>query len=185
MGKFKFEKTDIDGVVIVEPEVFGDERGYFMETYSETDFKENGLDYNFVQDNQSSSRKGVLRGLHFQKLHPQAKLVRVLSGEVFDVAVDLRDGSPTFGKWVGVLLSAENKKQLMIPRGFAHGFLVVSDTAEFAYKCDDFYHPEDEGGIMYDSAGIDWPEIDAEYILSEKDLKHPKLSELEFKFKEV
>lgn len=185
MGKFKFIKTEIPGVCIVEPEVFGDERGYFMETYSETEFKENGLDYNFVQDNQSSSRKGVLRGLHFQKLHPQAKLVRVLSGEVFDVAVDLRDGSPTFGKWVGVLLSAENKKQLMIPRGFAHGFLVVSDKAEFAYKCDDFYHPEDEGGIMYDSAGIDWPEIDAEYILSEKDLKHPKLSELEFKFKEA
>ena len=185
MGKFKFEKTDIDGVVIVEPEVFGDERGYFMETYSETDFKENGLDYKFVQDNQSSSRKGVLRGLHFQKSHSQAKLVRVLSGEVFDVAVDLRDGSPTFGKWVGVLLSAENKKQLMIPRGFAHGFLVVSDTAEFAYKCDDFYHPEDEGGIMYDSAGIKWPEIDASYVLSEKDLKHPKLADLEFKFKEV
>ena len=185
MGKFKFEKTDIDGVVIIEPEVFGDARGYFMETYSETAFKEAGVNYDFVQDNQSSSRKGVLRGLHFQKTHPQAKLVRVLSGEVFDVAVDLRDGSSTFGKWVGVLLSADNKKQLMIPRGFAHGFLVVSDTAEFAYKCDDFYHPEDEGGIMYDSAGIEWPEIDVDYILSEKDLKHPKLSELEFKFKEV
>lgn len=185
MGKFKFEKTDIDGVVIIEPEMFGDARGYFMETYSKTAFKEAGLNYDFVQDNQSSSRKGVLRGLHFQKTHPQAKLVRVLSGEVFDVAVDLRDGSSTFGKWVGVLLSADNKKQLMIPRGFAHGFLVVSDTAEFAYKCDDFYHPEDEGGIMYDSAGIEWPEIDVDYILSEKDLKHPKLSELEFKFKEV
>ncbi|MBR2641276.1 dTDP-4-dehydrorhamnose 3,5-epimerase [Candidatus Saccharibacteria bacterium] len=185
MGKFKFEKTDIDGVVIIEPEVFGDARGYFMETYSETAFKEAGVNYDFVQDNQSSSRKGVLRGLHFQKTHPQAKLVRVLSGEVFDVAVDLRDGSSTFGKWVGVLLSADNKKQLMIPRGFAHGFLVVSDTAEFAYKCDDFYHPEDEGGIMYDSAGIEWPEIDVDYVLSEKDLKHPKLSELEFKFKEV
>ena len=185
MGKFKFEKTDIDGVVIIEPEVFGDARGYFMETYSKIAFKEAGLNYDFVQDNQSSSRKGVLRGLHFQKTHPQAKLVRVLSGEVFDVAVDLRDGSSTFGKWVGVLLSADNKKQLMIPRGFAHGFLVVSDTAEFAYKCDDFYHPEDEGGIMYDSAGIEWPEIDVDYILSEKDLKHPKLSELDFKFKEV
>ena len=185
MGKFKFEKTDIDGVVIIEPEMFGDARGYFMETYSETAFKEAGVNYDFVQDNQSSSRKGVLRGLHFQKTHPQAKLVRVLSGEVFDVAVDLRNGSSTFGKWVGVLLSADNKKQLMIPRGFAHGFLVVSDTAEFAYKCDDFYHPEDEGGIMYDSAGIEWPEIDVDYILSEKDLKHPKLSELDFKFKEV
>lgn len=185
MGRFKFEKTDIDGVIVVEPEIFGDERGYFMETYSESDFYENGLDYKFVQDNQSSSKKGVLRGLHFQKSHPQAKLVRVLSGEVFDVAVDLREGSPTYGKWVGVLLSAENKKQLMIPRGFAHGFLVVSEMAEFAYKCDDFYHPEDEGGIMYNSVGIDWPEIDVDFVLSEKDLRHPKLEELEFKFKEV
>jgi len=185
MGKFVFNKTDIDGVYIIEPTVFGDERGYFMETYSETDFAEAGLNYKFVQDNQSSSRKGVLRGLHFQKAHPQAKLVRVLSGEVFDVAVDLRENSPTYGKWVGALLSAENKKQLMIPRGFAHGFLVVSDKAEFAYKCDEFYHPEDEGGIMYDSAGIEWPEVDTELVLSEKDLKHPKLSELDFKFKEV
>ena len=126
MGKFVFNKTAIDGVYVIEPMVFGDERGYFMETYSEADFKEAGLDYIFVQDNQSSSRRGVLRGLHFQKAHPQAKLVRVLSGEVFDVAVDLREGSPTYGKWVGELLSAENHKQLMIPRGFAHGFLVVS-----------------------------------------------------------
>lgn len=185
MGKFKFNPTEIDGVYVIEPTVFGDERGYFMETYSETDFKEAGLNYNFVQDNQSSSRKGVLRGLHFQKTHPQAKLVRVLSGEVFDVAVDLRENSPTYGKWAGEILSADNKKQLLIPRGFAHGFLVVSETAEFAYKCDDFYHPEDEGGVMYDSAGIEWPEIDSEFILSEKDLKHPKLSELDFKFKEV
>ncbi len=185
MGKFVFNKTDIEGVYIIEPTVFGDERGYFMETYSETDFAAAGLNYKFVQDNQSSSRKGVLRGLHFQKNHPQAKLVRVLSGEVFDVAVDLREGSPTFGKWVGALLSAENKKQLMIPRGFAHGFLVVSDKAEFAYKCDEFYHPEDEGGIMYDSAGIEWPEVDVELTLSEKDLKHPTLAELDFKFKEV
>lgn len=185
MGNFKFNATDIEGVSVIEPKVYGDERGYFMETYSEAEFEEAGLSYKFVQDNQSSSRKGVLRGLHFQKAHPQAKLVRVLSGEVFDVAVDLRAGSPTYGKWVGELLSAENKKQLMIPRGFAHGFLVVSDTAEFAYKCDDFYHPEDEGGIMYDSAGIDWPKIDGELILSEKDLKHPRLEELEFKFEEV
>lgn len=185
MGKFVFNKTDIEGVYIIEPTVFGDERGYFMETYSETDFAEAGLNYKFVQDNQSSSRKGVLRGLHFQKNHPQAKLVRVLSGEVFDVAVDLRENSPTYGKWVGVLLSAENKKQLMIPRGFAHGFLVVSDKAEFAYKCDEFYHPEDEGGIMYDSAGIEWPEVDTELILSDKDLRHPTLNELDFKFKEV
>ncbi len=185
MGKFKFNKTKIGGVYVVEPEVYGDERGYFMETYSEAEFKEAGLNYRFVQDNQSSSRIGVLRGLHFQKVHPQAKLVRVLSGEVFDVAVDLRENSPTYGEWVGELLSAENHKQLMIPRGFAHGFLVISEKAEFAYKCDDFYHPEDEGGIMYDSAGIEWPEIEGELILSEKDLKHPKLEELEFKFKEV
>lgn len=183
MGKFKFDMTDIEGVYVIEPAVYGDERGYFMETYSEEEFKEAGLNYNFVQDNQSSSRKGVLRGLHFQKEHPQAKLVRVLSGEVFDVAVDLREDSDTYGKWVGVLLSADNKKQLMIPRGFAHGFLVVSDTAEFAYKCDDVYHPEDEGGVMYDSCGIEWPEIDSEVILSEKDMKHPKLEDLDFKFK--
>lgn len=182
MSNFIFTPTEIDGVYVIEPKVFGDERGYFMETYNEQEFREAGLEYTFVQDNQSSSRKGVLRGLHFQKEYPQAKLVRVLSGEVFDVAVDLRKGSPTFGKWVGELLSADNRKQLMIPRGFAHGFLVVSDTAEFAYKCDDFYHPEDEGGIMYDSAEIEWPKIDGELTLSEKDLKHPKLSELDFKF---
>lgn len=183
MGKFKFNQAAIPDVFVIEPTVFGDERGYFMETYSETDFKEAGLDYKFVQDNQSSSRRGVLRGLHFQKQHPQAKLVRVLSGEVFDVAVDLREGSATYGKWVGELLSADNKKQLMIPRGFAHGFLVVSETAEFAYKCDEFYHPEDEGGVMYDSCGIDWPEVEGDLVLSEKDLKHPTLEELEFKFK--
>ncbi len=183
MGKFIFNPTKIEGVYVIEPTVFGDERGYFMETYSEADFREAGLNYKFVQDNQSSSRKGVLRGLHFQKNYPQAKLVRVLSGEVFDVAVDLREGSPTFGKWVGELLSAENKKQLMIPRGFAHGFLVVSEMAEFAYKCDEFYHSEDEGGIMYDSAEIVWPEIDGELVLSEKDLKHPRLEDLNFKFK--
>ena len=182
MGKFKFDMTEIEGVYVIEPSVYGDERGYFMETYSEEEFKEAGLNYNFVQDNQSSSRKGVLRGLHFQKNHPQAKLVRVISGEVFDVAMDLREGSDTYGKWVGVLLSADNKKQLMIPRGFAHGFLVVSDTAEFVYKCDDVYHPEDEGGVMYDSCGIEWPEIDGEIILSEKDMKHPKLEDLDFKF---
>ncbi len=180
---FKFEKTKIEGVYVITPKVFGDERGYFMETYSEKDFKEAGLDYEFVQDNQSSSRRGVLRGLHFQKEHPQAKLVRVISGEVFDVAVDLREGSETYGEWVGVLLSAENKKQLMIPRGFAHGFLVVSETAEFVYKCDEFYHPEDEGGVMWDSCGIEWPEIEGELVLSEKDGKHPKLKDLEFKFK--
>ena len=155
MGKFKFEMTDIEGVYVIEPTVYGDERGYFMETYSAEEFKEAGLNYNFVQDNQSSSTKGVLRGLHFQKEHPQAKLVRVISGEVFDAVVDLRKNSDTYGKWVGVLLSVENKKQLMIPRGFAHGFLVISDKAEFVYKCDDVYHPEDEGGVMYDSCGIE------------------------------
>ena len=180
-----FEKTKIDGVFIIIPKVFGDERGYFMETYSEKDFKEAGLNYTFVQDNQSSSKKGVLRGLHFQKLHPQAKLVRVLKGEVFDVAVDLRENSPTYGQWVGEVLSEENKKQLLIPRGFAHGFLVLSDTAEFAYKCDDFYHPEEEGGIIYndEDVNIEWPAIDAEYILSEKDQKHPGLKAANIKFK--
>ena len=178
MGKFIFEKTDINNVYIITPTLFGDNRGYFMETYSEADFKESGLDYKFVQDNQSSSKKGVLRGLHFQKTHPQAKLVRVLEGEVFDVAVDLRKNSSTYGKWVGVLLSEENHKQLMIPRGFAHGFVVVSDHAEFAYKCDDFYHPEDEGGIIYNDKdiAINWPEV-GKLTLSEKDLKHPTLKE--------
>lgn len=186
MGNFSFEKTKIEGVYIITPKSFGDERGYFMETYSAREFAEAGLKYNFVQDNQSSSRKGVLRGLHFQKIHPQAKLVRVLSGEVFDVAVDLREGSKTYGEWVGARLSAENKKQLMIPRGFAHGFLVLSDTAEFAYKCDDFYHPEEEGGIIYNDKdiNIEWPEIDAEYVLSEKDKKHPGLKDSGIKFKE-
>ncbi len=182
---FIFNKTEIEGIYIIEPKVFGDERGYFMETYHEEEFKKAGLDYKFVQDNQSKSHKGVLRGLHYQKNHPQAKLVRVIQGEVFDVAVDLRKGSKTYGKWVGVILSAENKKMFMIPRGFAHGFVVLSDTAEFVYKCDELYHPEDEGGIMYDSAGIEWPEVNTELILSEKDLKHPTLSELDFKFKEV
>ncbi len=184
MGKFVFNKTDIDGVYIIEPTVFGDDRGYFMETYSETDFAEAGLNYKFVQDNQSSSRKGVLRGLHFQKNHPQAKLVRVLSGEVFDVAVDLRENSPTYGKWVGALLSAENKKQLMIPRGFAHGFLVVSDKAEFAYKCDEFYHPEADGGIsiLDDSLGIDWRIPKDKALLSEKDTKHTLLKDFDSPF---
>jgi dTDP-4-dehydrorhamnose 3,5-epimerase len=180
-----FEKTAIDGVYIITPKVFGDERGYFMETYSDQDFKNAGLSYTFVQDNQSSSTKGVLRGLHFQKTHPQAKLVRVLKGEVFDVAIDLREGSDTYGKYVGVVLSGENKKQLLIPRGFAHGFLVLSDTAEFAYKCDEFYHPEDEGGLPYDdpAINIEWPKLDVEYKLSEKDGKHLPLSESKITFK--
>lgn len=178
-----FNKTEIEGVYIIEPKVFGDNRGYFMETYNEQEFKDNGLDYNFVQDNQSKSKKGVLRGLHFQKTHPQAKLVRVLEGEVFDVAVDLRKGSKTYGKWVGVILSKENKKQFMIPRGFAHGFVVLSDTAVFAYKCDDFYHPEDEGGIMWNDpdVNIEWP-YNGELLLSEKDKVHPLLKDCRVEF---
>ena len=183
MGKLKFSRTEIDGVYIIEPKVFGDERGYFMETYNENDFLEYGLDIKFVQDNQSASKKGVLRGLHFQKRFPQTKLVRVLSGEVFDVAVDLRNDSSTYGKWVGVVLSAENKKQFLIPKGFAHGFLVLSDFAEFAYKCDDFYHPEDEGGILFNDAdiGITWPNV-GELILSEKDKRNPLLKDCKQKF---
>lgn len=177
-----FTKTEIEGVYIIEPKVFGDNRGYFMETYNEKDFKENGLNYTFVQDNQSKSKKGVLRGLHFQKKFPQAKLVRVLEGEVYDVAVDLRKNSSTYGKYVGVILSSENKKMLMIPRGFAHGFIVLSETATFTYKCDEFYHPEDEGGIMWNDPDIkiEWP-FD-EVILSEKDKKHPSLRESKVEF---
>ena len=183
MGNFTFNETKIKGVYIIDVKTYGDERGYFMETYKESDFAVAGLDYKFVQDNQSSSKKGVLRGLHFQKTHPQAKLVRVLSGEVFDVAVDLRKNSETYGKWAGVLLSAENHRQFMIPRGFAHGFLVVSDYAEFAYKCDDFYHPDDEGGIMWNDPdiGIDWGDVSG-VILSEKDKKHPLLKDCKFAF---
>ena len=183
MGKFNFIKTEIEGVYIIEPTAYGDNRGYFMETYNEADFKAAGLDYTFVQDNQSSSRKGVLRGLHFQKAHPQAKLVRVLKGEVFDVAVDLRKNSKTYGKWVGVLLSDENRRQFMVPRGFAHGFAVVSETAEFAYKCDEFYHPEDEGGVMWNDpdVGVEWPDV-GDIILSEKDKHHPTLRESRIEF---
>lgn len=183
MGNFTFNETKIKEVYIIDVKTYGDNRGYFMETYKESDFKEAGLDYNFVQDNQSSSRKGVLRGLHFQKTHPQAKLVRVLKGEVFDVAVDLRKDSPTYGQWVGVVLSEENKRQFMIPRGFAHGFVVMSDYAEFAYKCDELYHPEDEGGIMWNdpAIGIEWPEV-GEIILSEKDKVHPSLTDSKIVF---
>lgn len=183
MGKFTFTKTEIDGVYVVEPTAFGDHRGYFMETYNQQDYFAAGLNYTFVQDNQSSSRKGVLRGLHFQKTYPQAKLVRVLKGEVFDVAVDLRKDSATYGKWVGVFLSEENKKQFMIPRGFAHGFVVVSDYAEFAYKCDDFYHPEDEGGLIWNDPdiAIQWPDV-GEILLSEKDKRNPTLAESKMVF---
>ena len=159
MGQITVESCGIEGLKVITPKVFGDERGYFMETYNYNDFKGAGIDRVFVQDNQSSSGKGVLRGLHFQIEHPQAKLVRVVRGEVFDVAVDLREGSATFGQWHGVVLSAENRKQFYIPEGFAHGYLVLSDYAEFCYKCTDFYHPGDEGGLRWNDPdlGIDWP----------------------------
>ena len=182
MSNFTFTKTKLDGVFLVDVKSYGDERGYFMETYQEAAFRAEGLDYHFVQDNQSGSRRGVLRGLHFQKTHPQAKLVRVLRGEVFDVAVDLRGGSETYGQWVGAMLSGDNRRQLMIPRGFAHGFLVVSDEAEFAYKCDEFYHPEDEGGLAWDDPdiGIIWPDAGT-LILSQKDQEYPTLAECRIK----
>ena len=179
MGKFKRIDTEIEGVCIVEPTVFGDNRGYFMETYNQEEFKEIGIDYNFVQDNQSKSKKGVLRGLHFQKENTQGKLVRVIKGSVYDVAVDLRRSSKTYGKWVGVELTEENKKMFFIPPYFAHGFLVLSDEAEFTYKCTDIYNPAAEGGIMYNDpdVNIKWPEVDCEILTSEKDKKHPTLKE--------
>lgn len=165
MGQIKVTKCPIEGLYIIEPTVHGDSRGYFMETYSQRDMHEAGLDMVFVQDNQSMSVKGVLRGLHFQKQYPQGKLVRVIKGRVFDVAVDLRAGSATFGKWYGVELTEENKKQFYISEGFAHGFLVLSDTAEFCYKCTDFYHPGDEGGLAWNdpAIGIQWPEVSGIY----------------------
>ena len=185
MGKFKFMETSIEGVYIIEPTVFGDERGYFMETYQEKEFKEAGIDGTFVQDNQSKSKRGVLRGLHFQRTKPQGKLVRVIRGEVFDVAVDLRRDSATYGKWEGVVLSEDNKKQFYIPEGFAHGFLVLSDEAEFTYKCTDFYHADDEGGILWNDPeiGVEWPlEGVDEIILSEKDEKWRTLTETDIEF---
>lgn len=194
MGQIKVTKCPIEGLYIIEPTVHGDHRGYFMETYNQRDMAENGLNMIFVQDNQSMSVKGVLRGLHFQKEYPQGKLVRVIHGRVFDVAVDLRPGSETYGKWYGVELTAENKKQFYISEGFAHGFLVLSDTAEFCYKVTDFYHPGDEGGLAWNdpAIGIQWPEIIGQYAgtasaegytmadgtplkLSEKDQKLPTL----------
>ena len=179
MGQFNFTKTDIDGVLIIEPKVFGDERGYFMETYNKLDFEKAGITCEFVQDNQSKSRKGVLRGLHFQKTYPQAKLVRVTKGEVFDVAVDMRVGSPTWGKYVGVVLSAMKNNMFFIPRGCAHGFLVLSEEVEFIYKCDEFYYPEDEDGIRWDDpkVGILWPEIGIEFCLSKKDVVWGSMSD--------
>lgn len=165
MGQIKVTKTEIEGLYVIEPAVHGDSRGYFMETYNQNDMHEAGLDMVFVQDNQSLSVKGVLRGLHFQKQYPQGKLVRVIRGEVFDVAVDLREGSRTYGKWYGILLSAENKKQFYISEGFAHGFLVLSDVAEFCYKVTDFYRPGDEGGLAWNDPeiGIEWPQLSGEY----------------------
>ena len=181
MGQITVTRLPIEGLCIIEPKVFGDSRGYFMETYNQEDMHKEGLDMVFVQDNQSMSRKGVLRGLHFQKTHPQGKLVRVISGEVFDVAGDLRRSSPTFGQWHGVVLSAENKKQFYLPPGFAHGFLVLSETAEFCYKTTDFYHPEDEGGLAWNDPdiGVKWPvESIDELLLSDKDKVNPTFAEL-------
>lgn len=181
MGKIKVTSCEIEGLYVIEPQVFKDERGYFVETYNKNDFLEHGLDMEFVQDNQSKSKRGVLRGLHFQKEHPQGKLVRVLSGKVFDVAVDLREGSSTYGQWFGVVLSEENMKQYYVSPGFAHGFLVLSDTAVFAYKCTDFYHPEDEVGVRWDDPdiGIEWPiEEGMEILLSEKDKLHEGIRSL-------
>ncbi len=185
MGKIKVTSCgDIEGLKIIEPAVYGDERGYFFESYNLNDFRKNGIDTVFVQDNQSASVKGVLRGLHFQKEYPQDKLVRVIQGEVFDVAVDIRKGSPTFGKWYGIILSAENKKQFYIPKNFAHGFIVLSDYAEFAYKCSDFYHPDDEGGIIWNDRdiNIDWPLPEGfsadNLIFSKKDTEWKGLKEI-------
>lgn len=176
MGQIKVTETGIPGLVIIEPTVHGDDRGYFMETYNQNDMHAAGIDTVFVQDNQSKSKKGVLRGLHFQKRFPQAKLVRVLSGRVFDVAVDLRKNSPTYSKWYGIELSDENKKQFFIPEGFAHGFLVLSDEAVFAYKVNNFWHPNDEGGLLWNDPDINvaWPMegIDAP-LLAEKDRLNP------------
>jgi dTDP-4-dehydrorhamnose 3,5-epimerase len=172
---FTFTSCPIEGLCEIQPKVFGDSRGYFLEAYSERDFAQAGLTMRFVQDNESSSVKGVLRGLHFQKRHPQGKLVRVIEGAVFDVAVDIRPASPSRGKWHGVILSGEKRNQFYIPEGFAHGFLVLSDTARFSYKCTDFYHPEDECGIVWNdpTLGIDWPDVGflKDYLLSEKDKK--------------
>lgn len=197
MGQIKVEKCKIQGLYVIEPTVHGDDRGYFMETYNQNDMHEAGLDMVFVQDNQSMSKKGVLRGLHYQKKYPQGKLVRVLKGKVFDVAVDLRPNSNTYGQWYGVELSDENKKQFYISEGFAHGFLVLSDEAEFSYKCTDFYHPGDEGGLAWNDPEINvqWPNLIGKFngtpdgkgytlkdgtpiSLSEKDQKQPFLKDI-------
>lgn len=184
VAKIKVIKTLIDGLVIIEPKVFTDERGYFVETYNQDEFAKAGLDMVFVQDNQSKSQKGVLRGLHFQKEFPQGKLVRVISGSVYDVGVDLRQDSPTFGRYFGAILSEDNQKMMYIPEGFAHGFLVLSDQAVFTYKCTNLYHPEYESGIIYNDSdiGIEWPIKNIQLILSEKDRKLPTLRELGYRF---
>ena len=182
MVKFNILETGIQDLIIIEPRVFGDQRGYFMETYNEREFADAGLNMRFVQDNQSSSVKGVLRGLHFQFNYPQGKLVRVNKGEVFDVAVDLRKSSSTYKQWYGIILSGDNKKMFYVPEGFAHGFLVISDTAEFTYKCTDFYRPDDEGGIAWDdpAIGIRWSiEGIGEVLLSHKDRNNKNLDEIE------
>jgi len=178
---FTFSPCPIQGLFEIQPKIFGDSRGYFLENYSQRDFEQAGIQARFVQDNESRSVKGVLRGLHFQKSHPQGKLVSVTEGEVFDVAVDLRPASATFGKWYSVVLSGEKKNQLFIPEGFAHGFLVLSETAVFSYKCTDFYYPEDEGGLIWNDPdiGVIWPDLGMEYVLSGKDLKLPPLRALE------
>ncbi|MBU3101551.1 dTDP-4-dehydrorhamnose 3,5-epimerase [Clostridium frigoriphilum] len=182
---FNFIETKIDGVYVIEPKVFGDNRGYFMETYNKNDFFEAGLKMEFVQDNESKSKKGVLRGLHFQTKHTQGKLVRVTKGQVFDVAVDLRKGSATFGKWEGVILTDENKKQFYVPEGFAHGFLVLSDVAVFNYKCTDYYAPEYDSGVLWndEDIAIKWP-LDGieEILLSDKDKIQKGLKDLEISF---
>lgn len=181
MGKFKKKETGIEGLYVIEPTVFEDNRGFFMETYNKKDFEEIGINTEFVQDNQSKSIKGVLRGLHFQKEYPQAKLVRVIKGEVYDVAVDLRKDSKTYGKYYGVTLTEKNKLQFFIPRGFAHGFLVLSEEAEFTYKCDDLYHPNDEGGIIWNDKkiNIEWPLEKvggiSNLIQSDKDKQWPEI----------
>lgn len=183
---FTFERTRIPDVIVITPQIFGDSRGYFAETYKAPEFEAAGIPTNFVQDNESSSSKGVLRGLHFQKNHTQGKFVRVTTGSVFDVAVDVRPGSETFGQWVGVTLCAEKKNMFYIPAGFAHGFLVLSDTAVFTYKCTDVYDPGSEGGIPWndETIGIDWPKLDCEYKTSEKDSKHPGFMDQDFSWAE-
>lgn len=183
MGKFTFEWTDVEGVCVVTSQIFGDKRGGFMETYNREAFCEAGIDAVFLQDNQAYSHQGVLRGMHFQKIHSQAKLVRAVKGEVFDAVVDLRKDSKTYGKWFGTLLTEENRKQLFVPKGFAHGYLVLSEEAIIAYKCDDVYHPEEEGGILWNDSkvNIEWPMLPkgVEHNLNDRDLHFPTLEELE------